>query len=235
MGGMSTILIIGASSGIGQQLASTLSTAGQQVVGTYHSHPLTSDSAQITYHHCNILDEQPDFSYIPEALDGLVFCPGSIVLKPFHRIKPEDFIDDYRLQVIGAIKTIQAALPALKKGNYPSIVLFSTAAVQTGLNFHSLVSASKGAIEGMTRALAAELAPTIRVNCIAPSLTDTPMAANLLNTEEKRMANAQRHPLRRIGTTSDIASMAEFLLSEKSGWITGQVMHVDGGISRLKV
>ncbi len=232
---MSTILIVGTSSGIGQQLTSQLSLSGEQIIGTYHSNPVLSDSPNVSYHHCNILDDQPDFSYIPEALDGLVFCPGSIVLKPFHRIKPDDFIEDYRLQVIGAIKTIQAALPALKKGITPSIVLFSTAAVQTGLNFHSLVSASKGAIEGMTRALAAELAPTIRVNCIAPSLTDTPMAANLLNTEEKRTANAQRHPLRRIGTAADIASMAEFLLSAKSGWITGQVMHVDGGISRLKV
>jgi NAD(P)-dependent dehydrogenase (short-subunit alcohol dehydrogenase family) len=232
---MSTILIVGASSGIGQQLTTQLSLSGQRIIGTYHSNAVVSDLPQVTYYHCNVLDEQPDFSYLPEVLDGLVFCPGSIVLKPFHRIKPEDFIDDYRLQVIGAIKTIQAALPALKKGNNPSIVLFSTAAVQTGLNFHSLVSASKGAIEGMTRALAAELAPTIRVNCVAPSLTDTPMAANLLNTEEKRTANAQRHPLRRIGTAADIASMAEFLLSAKSGWITGQVMHVDGGISRLKV
>jgi NAD(P)-dependent dehydrogenase (short-subunit alcohol dehydrogenase family) len=232
---MSTILIIGASSGIGKQLASQLSLSGHQILGTYNSNATVSESPLITYHHCNVLDDQPDFSFLPESLDGLVFCPGSIVLKPFHRIKPEDFIADYRLQVIGAIKTIQAALPALKKGNNPSIVLFSTAAVQTGLNFHSLVSASKGAIEGMTRALAAELAPTIRVNCIAPSLTDTPMAANLLNTDEKRTANAQRHPLRRIGTTADIASMAEFLLSTKSGWITGQVMHVDGGISHLKV
>ena len=144
-------------------------------------------------------------------------------------------MDDYQLQVIGAIKSIQAALPALKKGNQPAIVLFSTAAVQTGLNFHSMVSASKGALEGMTRALAAEFAPTIRVNCIAPSLTDTPMAAALLNTEEKRNANALRHPLRRIGTPADIAHMAEFLLTEKSGWVTGQIMHVDGGISRLKV
>lgn len=232
---MSTILIIGASSGIGAQLASQLSIAGHQVIGTYHLHPVQSDSTNISYHQVNILDDAPDFSYIPEVLDGIVYCPGSISLKPFHRIKPQDFAADYQLQVTGAIKAIQAALPALKKGSNPSIVLFSTTAVQTGLNFHSMVSASKGAIEGLTRALAAEFAPTIRVNCIAPSLTDTPLAASLLNTPEKKEANAQRHPLRRIGAASDIASMAEFLLSEKSGWITGQVMHVDGGISRLKV
>ena len=213
---MSAILIIGASSGIGQQLAHQLADAGHRVFGTFHSKPTTSESPNLTFHLCNVLDEQPDFSFLPEAIDGLVYCPGSIVLKPFHRIKPADFVDDYQLQVIGAIKSIQAALPALKKGNQPAIVLFSTAAVQT-------------------RALAAEFAPTIRVNCIAPSLTDTPMAAALLNTEEKRNANALRHPLRRIGTPADIAHMAEFLLTEKSGWVTGQIMHVDGGISRLKV
>ena len=232
---MSAILIIGASSGIGQKLAHQLAAAGHRVFGTYHSKPTTSESPNLTFHHCNVLDEQPDFSFLPEAIDGLVYCPGSIVLKPFHRIKPADFVDDYQLQVIGAIKSIQAALPALKRGNQPAIVLFSTVAVQTGLNFHSLVSASKGALDGMTRALAAELAPPIRVNCIAPSLTDTPMAAALLNTEEKRNANALRHPLRRIGTPADIANMAEFLLTEKSGWVTGQIMHVVGGISRLKV
>ncbi len=232
---MSTILIIGASSGIGQQLAKQLTSSGQIVIGTYNASTDNPDSPGLTFHHCNVLDDQPDFRFIPETLDGIVYCPGSISLKPFHRIKPQDFEADYKLQVTGAIKAIQAALPALKKGINPSIVLFSTTAVQTGLNFHSMVSASKGAIEGLTRALAAEFAPTIRVNCIAPSLTDTPLASSLLNTPEKREANAQRHPLRRIGAATDIANMAEYLLSEKSGWITGQVMHVDGGISRLKV
>lgn len=232
---MSTTLIIGASSGIGAQLARQLSSAGHQVIGTYHDHPVPDDLAHLEFHRTNILDDQPDLSFLPEALEGIVYCPGSIVLKPFHRIKPQDFMADYQLQVIGSVKTIQACLPALKKGHHPSVILFSTVAVRSGLPFHSLVSSSKGAIEGLTRALAAELAPTIRVNCIAPSLTDTPMAAPLLNTEEKRQANALRHPLRRIGETLDIAHMAEFLLSEKSKWITGQVMHVDGGISSLKV
>ena len=232
---MSTILILGASSGIGRQLTVQLSESGHRIIGTYNLHSLTSSLPNVNYHHCNILEDQPDFSFLPESLDGLVYCPGSILLKPFHRIKPDDFIEDYRLQVIGAIKTIQAALPALKKGNNSSIILFSTVAVETGLPFHSVVSSSKGALEGLTRALAAEFLPTIRVNCIAPSLTDTPLAATLLNTEEKRTANAQRHPLKRIGTPHDISDMAEFLLSEKSGWITGQVFHVDGWISRLKV
>lgn len=232
---MSAILILGASSGIGHQLTMQLSESDHQVVGTYNLHPLTSALPNVHYHHCNILEDQPDFSFLPESLDGLVYCPGSIQLKPFHRINPNTFVEDYQLQVIGAIKVIQSALPALKKSSHPSIVLFSTAAVQTGLNFHSMVAASKGAVEGMMRALAAELSPAIRVNCIAPSLTDTPLASSLLNTEEKRSANAQLHPLKRIGSPVDIANMAEFLLSEKSAWITGQVLHVDGGISRLKV
>lgn len=127
---------------------------------------------------------------------------------------------DFKLQAVGAIKTIQACLARLKKSEGASIILFSTIAVQTGLPYHSQVSASKGAIEGLTKALAAEYAPKIRVNCIAPSLTDTPLATSLLNSDAKREANAQRHPLKRIGTTTDIANMAAFLLSEKAGWIT---------------
>jgi NAD(P)-dependent dehydrogenase (short-subunit alcohol dehydrogenase family) len=232
---MSTILIIGASSGIGRQLALQMVSSGHRVIGTYHTHLPTETPAGIEYHPLHITEDETDLSFLPETLDGLVYCPGSIQLKPFHRIKTADFLEDYKLNVIGAIKIIQAALPALKKGTNPSIVLFSTAAVQMGLNFHTMVSSSKGAIEGLTRALAAEYAPAIRVNSIAPSLTDTPMAAALLNTPEKREANAQRHPLKKVGSPRDIAHMAEFLLSERSGWISGQILHVDGGMTRLRV
>lgn len=232
---MSHYLIIGASSGIGEQLTKQLLDNGHHVYGTYRQHTPMTEHPQFQSQYLDVLNPSPDTGFLPEILDGLVYCPGSITLKPFHRIKPDDFEEDYKLNVTGAVKIIQAALPALKKGNHPSVVFFSTAAVQTGLNFHSMVSASKGAIEGLTRALAAELAPTIRVNCIAPSLTDTPLSSSLLNTTEKRDANAQRHPLKKVGLAADIANMAEFLLSEKAGWITGQVMHVDGGITRLKV
>jgi NAD(P)-dependent dehydrogenase (short-subunit alcohol dehydrogenase family) len=176
-----------------------------------------------------------DLSFTPDILDGLVYCPGAVNLKPFARIKPEDFISDYQLQLIGAVKVIQACLPKLKNASNPSIVLFSTVAVQTGFNFHSLVASSKGAVEGLTKALAAEFAPKIRVNCIAPSITDTPLAGALLNSVEKKEANAQRHPLKKIGKPEDLANLAEFLLSEKSGWITGQIIHSDGGMSSLKV
>ena len=231
---MSTYLIIGASSGIGKQLATQLSGQGHQVIGTYCSHKMEAEETGVQYHYLDIL--QPDISvnFLPEVIDGLVYCPGSIQLKPFARITPNDFAKDYELQVLGAIKVIQAALPKLKAATSPSIILFSTVAVQLGLPYHSLVSSSKGALEGLTKALAAEFAPKIRVNCIAPSLTDTPLSAALLNSEEKKDANAQRHPLKKIGSATDIANMAEFLLSEKAGWISGQIMKVDGGMSTLK-
>jgi len=230
---MKNYLIIGASSGIGKALSLELAEAGNNVIGTYNSNKV-EDSTNLKLH---LLDVTTDFEldFIPEQIDGLVYCPGSINLKPFKRIPPESFQEDFNLQVLGAIKVIQKALPALQKSDAPSIVLFSTVAVQSGFNFHAQVSVSKGAIEGLTKSLAAEFAPKIRVNAIAPSLTDTPLASKLLSSEEKREANANRHPLKRIGTVDDIAQSAAFLLSEKSSWITGQIIHVDGGMSTLKI
>lgn len=183
-------LIIGASSGIGKELAGFLVRSGGKVFGTYFSHEMTSDEASLEYHFLDVNNQEFNFNFLPDSLDGMVYCPGSINLKPFHRITPHEFMQDYQLQVIGAIKSIQGVLPRLKKSGKASIVLFSTVAVKAGFNFHSQVSASKGAIEGLTKALAAELAPAIRVNCIAPSLTDTPLADKLLNSEEKKSANA---------------------------------------------
>jgi NAD(P)-dependent dehydrogenase (short-subunit alcohol dehydrogenase family) len=232
---MKTYLIIGASSGIGFQLATTLAAEGHNVIGTYNNHPLESSNANIAYHALNVMDAELNLSFVPEILDGLVYCPGSINLKPFGRIKPEDFTSDFNLQVGGFIKILQAVQPNLKKSEHAAVVVFSTVAVQIGMPFHTQVSTSKGAIEGLTKALAAEFAPSIRVNCIAPSLTETPLAAQLLNTDEKKAAIALRHPLKKIGTASNIADMASFLLSEKASWITGQVMHVDGGMGSVKV
>ena len=231
---MKTYIIIGASSGIGLQLAKTLAEKGDTVIGTYNSHPL-ENSDNITYHPLNVTAAELDLSFFPEVIDGIIYCPGSINLKPFGRIKAEDFLSDFNLQVGGLIKVLQYAFPALKKSEHAAVVVFSTVAVQLGLPFHSQVSASKGAIEGLTKALSAEWAPSIRVNCIAPSLTDTPLAATLLNTDEKKAANALRHPLKKIGTASDIANMAAFLLSENAAWITGQIIHVDGGMSTVKI
>lgn len=232
---MSNYLIIGGSSGIGRQLALSLSSAANTVYATYFKNPAVSDKPSLIYHYLDVNEDSLSFDYLPDIIDGIVYCPGSINLKSFARILPEEFAADYKLQVLGAVKVLQAVLPKLKQSTAGSIVLFSTVAVQTGLNFHTQVAASKGAIEGLCRALAAELSPKVRVNCIAPSLTDTPLASKLLDTEQKREANAQRHPLCKVGTPADIANLAEFLLSEKSGWITGQVMHVDGGLSSVRI
>ena len=229
------IVIIGASSGIGHALAGQQLNLGNRVYGTFNTKSALPESEFAVYQKLDVLQDNPDMSFAPEVVDGLVYCPGSVVLKPFGRLKSAEFVMDYQLQVVGAVKVIQALLPNLKKSSNPSVVLFSTVAVQSGFNFHSLVSSSKGALEGLTKALAAEFAPKIRVNCIAPSITETPLAAPLLNTIEKKEFNAQRHPLKRIGTQDDIANLATFLLSQNSSWITGQIHHVDGGISTLKV
>lgn len=230
---MRNVLIVGASSGIGLSLARTLIEERVEVYGTFNK-TVTSAEGFTHLQSLNVLGN-PDFSFLPDVVDGVVYCPGSVVLKPFARISTDEFLADYQLQLIGAVKVIQACLPKLKNSSNASIVLFSTVAVQTGFTFHSLVASSKGAIEGLTKALAAEFAPKIRVNCIAPSITDTPLSSTLLSTDEKKQANAQRHPLKKIGTAKDIAHLASFLLSEKSGWITGQIHHADGGMSNLKV
>ncbi len=232
---MKNYLIIGASSGIGEALTQKLLDQGHQVYGTYQKKLIEAHSPNANFYHLDVMEETPDLSFIPAELDGLVYCPGSINLKPFAKIKAADFKADFELQVVGAVKVMQAALKALKAGDGASVVFFSTVAVQMGFNFHTQVATSKGAIEGLTKSLAAELAPKVRVNCIAPSLTDTPLAAKLLSSEEKKQANAQRHPLRKIGQAADIANMAAFLLSEESTWMSGQILHVDGGMSTLRV
>ncbi len=229
---MKKYLIIGASSGTGKALAQTLVDNGNEVFATYNQNAFESEGNMHAFH----LDVTTDYNldFLPETLDGLVYCPGSINLKPFSRLKPEAYLEDYNLQVVGAVKAIKLCLPKLKKSEHASVLMFSTVAVQKGFSFHAQVAASKGAIEGLTRSLAAEFAPTIRVNAIAPSLTDTPLAEKILNTDQKRTANAERHPLNRIGEAKDIAAMANFLLGEEASWITGQILHVDGGMSSLR-
>jgi len=228
---MKRYLIIGGSSGIGKSLAHMLVEGGNEVFATYNQNEIENTDGM----HAHQLDVTTDFTldFLPETLDGLVYCPGSINLKPFSRLKPESYLEDYNLQVVGAVKAIKQCIPLLKKSEHASIVMFSTVAVQKGFGFHAQVAASKGAIEGLTRSLAAEFAPGIRINAIAPSLTDTPLAEKILNTDQKRTANAERHPLHRVGKPQDIAAMANFLLGEESSWITGQILHVDGGMSSL--
>lgn len=229
---MKTYLVIGGSNGIGKAVVDELKI-NNTVVSTFNSNAIES-SENAKYIHYDVMNTDAVIDFIPEKLDGLVYAPGSINLKPFARIKEQDFLQDYQLQVLGAIRIIQAALPALKASGNASIVLYSTVAVQTGFTFHSIVSASKGAIEGLTKALSAELAPTIRVNCIAPSITQTNLAGSILNTDDKIAANAQRHPLKKIGQPKDIAAATCFLLSEASAWTTGQILHIDGGMSSIR-
>ncbi len=232
---MKNIIVIGAASGIGKALCETLLNDGHQVWGSFNESSPTKEHPNLHFQKLNVLEEGMELKELPDTIDGFVYCPGAIKLKPFSKIKATAFIEDFNLQVLGAIKLIQQILPALKASSNASIVLFSTIAVQKGFNFHSQVSVSKGAIEGLTKALAAELAPSIRINAIAPSLTDTPLASKLLSSDEKRKANADRHPLRRIGKPEDAANLASFLLSEKSSWMTGQILHLDGGLSTIKM
>ena len=163
-----------------------------------------------------------------------MYCPGSINLRPFKGLKPETFQKDFEINVLGAVKSLQTVLKNLLLSPQASLVFFSTVAVQTGMPFHASVAAAKGAIEGLTKSLAAEYAPKFRVNAIAPSLTKTPLADKFLNNETKLEKANERHPLKFVGSAQDLANSAKFLLSDESQWMTGQILHVDGGIGNLK-
>jgi len=189
----------------------------------------------IKHHKVDILNNSDTFPSFDFELDGFVYCPGSINLKPFKSLKEQDYVDDFKINALGVVKVTNHYLNNLKKAEKSSIVLFSTVAVQTGMPYHASIAMAKGAVEGLTRSLAAEFAPKIRVNAIAPSLTDTPLANKLLSNDEKRAASSKRHPLNSIGDPVEIAKAASFLLSNDSNWITGQVMHIDGGISSLRL
>lgn len=221
------IVIVGGNSGIGQAAVQILKEQGANLF-------LFSKSGEGT----EALDTSKDFETmpnLPEVIDGVVYCPGTINLKPFHRISIADFQQELEVNFLGAVRVLQACMKGLKKSDQAAVVLYSTVAVQTGMGFHSGIASAKGAIEGLTRSLAAEWAPShIRVNAIAPSLTDTPLASALLSTEEKKEASGKRHPLGRIGTPKDIAASTVFLLSPQSSWMTGQILHLDGGMSSLK-
>jgi 3-oxoacyl-[acyl-carrier protein] reductase len=222
------ILIAGASSGMAIATAQALKASGYGVIGLSRNADLSG------YDELQIIENYLQLPPAPESLAGLVFFPGNIRLTPFHRIKPEEFLQDYELNVLNAIRCLQHYYPALKKHGKASVVLMSSVAAGTGMSFHSSTGSVKAAVEGLTRALAAEWAPSIRVNAVAPSLTDTPMAGKLMESEEKRSASAQRHPLKRTGTAEDIAASITFLLSDASGWMSGQILHTDGGMSSIR-
>ncbi len=226
-------LIVGGGSGIGKVITQKLGADGHNV-WAYSRNIMDADLDSRVYRQNYDVLKDDNLPEIPEHLDGLVYCPGSINLKPFERMPLDSFRQELELNFLGAVKVIQEAIPVLKKTPDSSIVLFSTVAVQSGLPFHTSIAGAKGAVEGLCRSLAAEYAPKVRVNAIAPSLTDTPLAHSLLSNDRKREANAERHPLKRVGSAEDIADMALYLLSEKSTWITGQIFKVDGGMSSLR-
>ncbi len=232
---MKSYLVAGGSSGIGLALVKKMSDAGQHVLVISRKGDSLAGMPGVTHLSKNLVTDELSASDLPASLDGVAYCPGSINLKPFKSLKPEAFIEDFQINVLGAVKVLQAAQKALNAAEYPAVVLFSTVAVGQGMPFHTSIAAAKGAIEGLTRSLAAEWAPTIRVNCIAPSLTDTPLAARLLNTDEKKESVGARHPLKRVGSAEEVAALAHFLLCEDSRWMTGQIIGIDGGMSVIKL
>ncbi|WP_116106327.1 SDR family NAD(P)-dependent oxidoreductase [Lewinella sp. IMCC34191] len=229
---MATYLIVGGSSGIGRALVDQL--LDQQHTVHVWARQQRDLPASVSFTSVDVTADDQDWSTgLPDALDGLVYCPGNIDLKSFRSLKPEAFRQSFELNVVGAVRCLQAAERPLKRGTNASVVLFSTVAVQRGMPFHAAVAAAKGAVEGLTRSLAAEYVPAVRVNAIAPSLTDTPLAEKLLATDDKREASAKRHPLQQVGAPEDIAAMAAFLLSKRAAFVTGQVIGMDGGLGTI--
>lgn len=230
---MKNILLIGGSYGIGLAIAKELENKNNVFVASRTSEEI--DNLNVTHIPFDVTTDILDVSKLPAVIDGLVYCPGSINLRPFRGLKMETFESDMQINFFNMVKVVQQILPQLTASNQASIVLFSSVAASMGMPFHTSVAAAKGAIEGFAKALAAEYAPKIRVNVIAPSLTNTPLADKFLNNETKQEKSAERHPLKRFGQPEDLAKMAAFLLSENTSWISGQVLHVDGGMSTLLV
>ncbi|GAB4127664.1 MAG: SDR family oxidoreductase [Ignavibacteriales bacterium] len=230
---MNTYLIVGGTSGIGLETTKLLNKNNRVIVLSREERNLDGldnvefISADVT----KPIDELPQIS---EPINGIVYCPGTINLKPLKSLKLEDFQNDFEVNLLGPVKVINKYFNNLKEAGKSSIVLFSTVAVQTGMPYHASIASAKGAVEGLTRSLAAEFAPNIRVNCIAPSITNTPLAEKLLNNETKVKSSEDRHPLKRIGDAKEIAEAVAFLLSDSASFITGQVIKIDGGISSIK-
>ena len=231
---MKHVVIIGASSGIGSALAQRLLKSGIELTVFSRRRP-EIESEHIAYFPYDVLSDADQLPVSDRVVDGFVYMPGNIRLKPFKSLKDDEFLEDWKINFLGAVKTFRHFLPQLLKSTSASALFFSTVAGTIGMPFHSSIAAAKSAVEGLTRSLAAEFAPKIRINCIAPSLTKTPLSEYLTNNEQKLIASIDRHPLKRIGQPDDVAAFAEFLLSDKAEFITGQVIRMDGGISTVKI
>ena len=232
-------LVAGGSHGIGFEITRRLVAEGNHVTVLSRTEgelgslaPSVAD--KVTHIVFDVTSDDATSFSLPDSLSGFAYCPGSINLTPVKMTKPETMRADFELNVVGAVRLMQHALPAMKSAEHSSVVLFSTVAVGRGIAMHTPVAAAKGAVEGIARTWAAEFAPIIRVNCIAPALTDTPLSERLLANENRRKSMAEMYPLGRIGLAEDIASVAMFLLSDQSSWMTGQVIGVDGGLSHVQ-
>lgn len=228
---MKTYIIVGGSKGIGNAIVEKLLEEGHQIINISRTSPEQYHS-NLKHYSCDVLSED-----LPEidAADGLVYCPGSINLKPLERFSLEEFREDYEINVIGAVKSIQKYLPILKKSDKPSIVLFSTVAAKLGMPFHTSIAAAKSGVEGLVKSLGAEMATTLRINAIAPTVTNTDLASKLLRNEKMVENISERHPMKKFLEPKDVAEMADFLLSEKSHTISGQVFEMDCGIVSFKI
>ena len=225
-----TYVFAGASSKVAIESARLLKEQGHKIIG------ISTKEIDAPYDVCFKVSSYDFGTYpvIEEKIDGLAYFPGTINLKPFHRLTREDFMNDYAINSLGAVAFVQSYLNPLKKSEQGALVFMSTVASSTGMTFHSSIAMAKSALEGLTKSLAAELAPSIRVNCIAPSLLDTPLGEKFINTPEKLEASQKRNPLKKVGTALDLAKAVNFLLTDQSSWITGQVLAVDGGMNHLK-
>lgn len=227
---MKTIIIVGGSKGIGKAIIEKL-ISNYLIINLSRSKPHI-EHQNLKHYNCNVLsDELPAI----ERADGLIYCPGSINLKPFKRLSLDDFRTDFEINVIGAVRSIQAYAPALVQSENGSIVLFSTVATAMGMPFHASVSTAKSAVEGLMKSVAADLAPKVRVNAIAPTITQTDLAAKLLRNERMIENTIQRHPLKKFLDPSEVAAMAEYLISNGSKSVSGQVFKLDCGIVSLKI
>lgn len=227
---MKTYIIVGGSKGIGRAISMKL-LKNHKVINLSRSKP-DFDHDNLKHYAVDILsDELPDL----DQADGLVYCPGSINLKPIGRLNLDDFRSDFEINVIGAVQAIQKYLPIIKKGDKPSMLFFSTVAAKLGMPFHASVAASKAAVEGLVKSIGAELAPTVRVNAIAPTVTDTELASKLLRNEKMINNITERHPLKKFLNPTEVAEMASFLLSDHAAAISGQIFEMDCGIVSFKI
>lgn len=226
-------LVVGGSSGIGLALVKQLQSVGASVWVWSRSGDSLAGMAGVHYQPVDINQEEMPAGDLPDKLDGVAYCPGTINLKPFRSLSVADFKTDWDINVLGAVKVLKAVEKQLKRSRAGSVVLFSTVAVGRGMPFHASVAAAKGGVEGLGRSLAAEWAPRIRVNIVAPSLTETPLAERLLSSDDRKKSAEERHPLKRYAQPEEIANLAFYLLGSDSKWITGQVMGIDGGLSAI--